>query len=491
MNTQMNSKRLTFLLGLTLIIALGVAPLFGGRVAAFATITVDDDGAQCPGASFNTIQAAVNAAAPGSTIQVCPGTYNESVDIPATLSGLTLSGAQAGNPVAGRVFGGPAESTVNGQLTVRPVDVRVDGFSLTRSVPAFAAFGIVVKAAADRAVITNTIIDTVFSPDPSGSGTAQAIYLENEPSTDGADNVSIVGNRINNIHSNRSAKGVLIGVNGGTDPSQSTLIQGNTIQNITSDTRGAYGVSVGNTPGVSGLQVLDNTMTNLIGTLGWAHAIGLEGDTPGATVTGNVITNVVDGSPTPAADAAAVLFESNPSFSTVEVHNNQFNLSAAAFGIAVHPSLSGGPVDGECNWWGAPNGPGPVGPGAGARVSPNVDYSPWQTAPGGPCVGPDADNDGVTDAVDNCPNAANSDQADLDGDGLGDVCDPDDDNDGVSDGVDACPGTPAGTVVNASGCPLVVNKDQCKNGGWMNLRRANNTTFKNQGDCVSYTSNGK
>jgi hypothetical protein len=35
----------------------------------------------------------------------------------------------------------------------------------------------------------------------------------------------------------------------------------------------------------------------------------------------------------------------------------------------------------------------------------------------------DADGDGVHNVVDNCPNAANADQADLDGDGIGNVCD--------------------------------------------------------------------
>jgi len=51
----------------------------------------------------------------------------------------------------------------------------------------------------------------------------------------------------------------------------------------------------------------------------------------------------------------------------------------------------------------------------------------------------DADGDGVPDDEDNCPDAANADQADLDGDGAGDACDVDDDNDGVSDGADNCP----------------------------------------------------
>ena len=38
----------------------------------------------------------------------------------------------------------------------------------------------------------------------------------------------------------------------------------------------------------------------------------------------------------------------------------------------------------------------------------------------------DADADGVCDDVDNCPALANPDQADLDGDRIGDVCDPSD-----------------------------------------------------------------
>src|SRR3712207_7208193 len=43
---------------------------------------------------------------------------------------------------------------------------------------------------------------------------------------------------------------------------------------------------------------------------------------------------------------------------------------------------------------------------------------------GDSCDGDD-DNDAVADGGDNCPFAANPDQADLDGDGRGDVCDAD------------------------------------------------------------------
>lgn len=53
----------------------------------------------------------------------------------------------------------------------------------------------------------------------------------------------------------------------------------------------------------------------------------------------------------------------------------------------------------------------------------------------------DSDGDGIPDEDDNCPNDSNLDQADNDGDGMGDVCDSDDDNDGVPDGDEGDNGT--------------------------------------------------
>ena len=63
----------------------------------------------------------------------------------------------------------------------------------------------------------------------------------------------------------------------------------------------------------------------------------------------------------------------------------------------------------------------------------------------------DTDGDGIVDVFDNSPLVANPDQADEDGDGVGDVTD-DFDHDGVWNPFDTCPDTPLGELVDLNGC---------------------------------------
>jgi hypothetical protein len=66
----------------------------------------------------------------------------------------------------------------------------------------------------------------------------------------------------------------------------------------------------------------------------------------------------------------------------------------------------------------------------------------------------DADGDGVVNAADNCMTDANDDQADLDNDGIGDVCDDDTDGDGISNANEAARGTdPAKADTDGDGKP--------------------------------------
>jgi hypothetical protein len=394
---------------------------------ALGTTAVQARTCSVPSGTYPDIQSA--ATDPScATINVAPGLYNENVTVTHSCE---INGAQANTPVSARTSGGPAESTVYGNtaalavFTISATDVTIDGFTITDFVNSGAASGVTVTGSGSDAAILNNIFDDIRTTDTGSNGTAQAVYL----TAGGPDNVNIQDNEMKNVHSYGSAKGVLIGDNGGTNPSQNVLIKGNSIQNISSTSSGAYGVLVANMANVSGLKINSNTINDLSGLFGscWVHAIGLEGDTPGVEVRDNDISNLNTGS----TDRVAVWFESNPSFGTAKVHGNNFMLSAMAFGIAVHPALSGGSVNGTCNWWNSPTGPTAASNpgGTGAKVSPSVNYAPWQIAPapGGECFGS------------NVPTTAN----------------------------------------------------QCKNGGWMTSVRADGTTFKNQGDCIQYVNTGR
>jgi hypothetical protein len=48
-----------------------------------------------------------------------------------------------------------------------------------------------------------------------------------------------------------------------------------------------------------------------------------------------------------------------------------------------------------------------------------------------------------------------------------------------------------GTVYDFEPYAVAGDKDQCKDGGWANVRRADGSSFKNQGDCIQYANTGK
>ena len=70
----------------------------------------------------------------------------------------------------------------------------------------------------------------------------------------------------------------------------------------------------------------------------------------------------------------------------------------------------------------------------------------------------DADNDGVLDRIDTCPNTPTGATVDAKG------CPIDSDGDGVPDGLDRCANTPRGATVDASGCPTDSDGDGVPDG---------------------------
>jgi hypothetical protein len=336
------------------------------------------------------IQNRVDNAQAGDTVIAGPGDFTESVVIATT--GVKLHGAHLGDAVGSRTFDDATESTVNGQITLQAAGAELDGFSVTRSVTTGAATAVLVKTAGSGAEIANNIFKNIVTTGTGGIASAQAIYLENGP-----DNVSITDNKISDISGERSNKGILIGDSLSADPSTGIVISGNTISNVSSAQKGAYGIQVSNgastAPAATGyteLSITDNTISDLVGgnSPGWTHAIGLEGDTPIATITGNTISNLsTSGAST---DRIAVFFESDPSFGNADVNLNSLTVGADRAAVLVHPALTGSTVDATCNWYGDASGPGGDGPGTGSLVSGALDYDPWL----------------VTSALGNCPSTS-------------------------------------------------------------------------------------
>jgi len=134
-----------------LLVVIGI--LFAAPSAWANTISVDDNRSECPGAPFTSIQAAVDAAAPGDTIAICPGRYVEGSGAPGSNAlsirkSLTLKGAGAdlvvieprrSTPTGGRIAEGNMDirngigdivsiaGTPREPLTVNLSGVTVDG----------------------------------------------------------------------------------------------------------------------------------------------------------------------------------------------------------------------------------------------------------------------------------------------------------------------------------------------------------------------------
>lgn len=116
----------------------GLALLALPALAGAATIVVDDTGApsntpspagSCEAPNYGTIQAAVSAATAGDTVQVCAGTYVESVNVNKQ---LTLSGPNAGISAGWNAGTRVGEATIQGQMDLSAANTVIDGLRFVR-----------------------------------------------------------------------------------------------------------------------------------------------------------------------------------------------------------------------------------------------------------------------------------------------------------------------------------------------------------------------
>jgi pectin methylesterase-like acyl-CoA thioesterase len=154
------------------------------NLTADPVILVDDDKVQCPTAQFTTIQSAVDAANPGDTIRVCPGTYVEQVVVSKSLtirgengaivmpSAVKVNGADipSGTPVAAVIL-------VTNASAVNIISLIVDGSNngIAECSPDFK--GILFQNSSGT-IEHNAVRHIRLSPSPNGCQSGEAIEVE-------------------------------------------------------------------------------------------------------------------------------------------------------------------------------------------------------------------------------------------------------------------------------------------------------------------------
>ena len=361
--------------------ALSTAPYTAHWSNVGQTAVVDDD-LQCPSATLTTITAAINASLPGETIQVCPGTYNESPQINKSLT-VQSTGGRNVTTIQLLPSGTPGTGYTGAiHIDNATADVSIDGFTIrgNDAVGAGLANSNVLVRTANSVTLTNSRIrvgapGTGFNGDD-GIGIVNYYGLPTNSIT--VTNTEFSPTNAEGFRAFYANAGVL------NFTFQNNQVTGHfTRRNIT--------------------EARTNIVTNNVVTGAGAGAFGVSGGlgvdnylnyypTQTSTFTGNIVSNVSAGLWIGYYSAVSNVTATGNSF----INNNEgVSVFAGSTGITLNfnriagNALAGvrnnsGSFTAENNWWGCNYGPGAGGPGCLGTANgiigigaASVDANPW------------------------------------------------------------------------------------------------------------------